>query len=127
MAADLPAPSHLRYLSSDHLSMPLPSDHLDIRSREGGKIGDLKGVIIDPAGRQVLYLVVDCSGLFTHQRYLLPIHHTQIDAEHQALRVDVDSAGLARCAKFDPRVFPNFSDDDFIAALFPPSEEESGR
>ena len=109
----------LCYVSATHVEGPLPTfDRVEVRSRENRKIGRLDGIIIDPAERQVRYLVVDAPTFFTHHRYVVPLASTQIDAERPSLRVDLDRDELTHVDEFDAAAFPTFSDDDLITALF---------
>jgi hypothetical protein len=108
----------LRFLDSSRLESPLV-EPLDVRIRGGIKIGTFDGVIVDPAERRVRYLVVD-RGRFFHERCLIPMPSARVDAEHHALRIDVDTADAPDWPHFDPGTFPRFSDDDLVTAMFAP-------
>jgi hypothetical protein len=119
MAEQLSDTTRLCYLDAARVEGPVTNfGGLEVRGRRNHKLGRLDGVIIDPAERQVRYLVVDATKLFRHQRYLLPLAPTQIDPDGRALRVDLDEHDLARVEKFDDRAFPSFSDEDLVTALF---------
>jgi hypothetical protein len=118
MASNNHEHSRLRYVSPNHLEVPLPKGPLDVRDRQNRTIGHFDGVVFDPIERRVRYLVVDRRGLLSHQRYLVPIDPTQIDVEHRAFRVGLDREELSSFRDFDPRAFPDFSDEDLIDALF---------
>jgi PRC-barrel domain protein len=114
-----PHPARLCYLSADRVEGPLDTfDKLEVRGRENLRIGQLEGIIIDPAERRVRYLVVDEARFLRHHHYLLPLAPTQVDVEHHALRVDLDRDELDEVDEFDADTFPPFSDDDLIASLF---------
>ena len=111
--------TRLCYLNADRVEGPLPDfGRLEVRGRQNHKLGRLDGIIIDPAERQVRYLVVDAPKLFGHRRYLLPLAPTQIDPDGRALRVDLDEDDLTHVERFDDRDFPSFSDEDLVTALF---------
>ena len=100
----------LYYLSPAQVEGPLSGGGLDVRDRENRKMGKFAGMIFDPQACRLRYIVLDKPGLFRHKRLLVPIDPTQIDVEHRALRVGMDSAELAGCTNFDPRVFGDFAD-----------------
>lgn len=114
-ASDAP---RLCFVASDRLEAPLV-EPLDVRTREGIKIGRFDGVIVDPAERRIRYLVVD-KGRWFHERCLIPMPSARVDAEHRALSIDVDDADSQEWERFDPVTFPRFSDDDLITAMFAP-------
>lgn len=114
----------LCYLSADRIAGPFQREHrVDVRGREGRKLGSLEGIVIDPEAGQLRYLVVD-SGMFSHHHYLLPFPRAQVDPDRRALRVDVDKNELAHCSEFDRASFPDFCDEDVPAALFPSRRQE---
>ena len=112
------ADARLRFVENSQLESPLV-EPLDVRTQAGVKIGTFDGVIVDPAQRRVRYLVVD-RGRFFHQRCLIPMPSTRVDAEHHSLNIDVDDADSQEWQQFDPGAFPRFSDDDLITAMFSP-------
>lgn len=114
-ASDAPG---LRFLDRSRLGSPLV-EPLVVRTQAGIKIGRFDGVIVDPAKRRVRYLVVD-RGRFFHRRCLIPMPSARVDAEHHALRIDIDDADSREWRQFDPVTFPRFSDDDLITAMFVP-------
>jgi hypothetical protein len=118
--------SRLRYVSPSHLEVPLPKGRLDVRDQQNRRIGRFDGVVYDPVDRRVRYLVVDRPGRASHHRYLVPVDPTQVDAEHRAFRVGVDGEDLRRFRNFDPRAFPDFSDEDLIEALFSRPDTDNG-
>ena len=117
--------TRLRYLKSDQLEVPATHPPLAVRDRNDRLLGQFDGLIFDPPAGRVRFLVVDRLAIFRHDRYLVPIDPTQLDAEHGAFRVGIDAEELPTLAKFDRRRFPDFSDDDLINALFPESHDQS--
>jgi hypothetical protein len=112
------ADSNLRFVNNSQLESPLV-EPLDVRTQAGTKIGTFDGVIVDPAERRVRYLVVDRGRVF-HKRCLIPMPAARLDAEHHALRIDVDDTDPKVWEQFDPVTFPKFSDDDLLTAMFSP-------
>lgn len=108
----------LRFVENSQLESPLV-EPLDVRTQTGLKIGTFDGVIVDPAQRRVRYLVVDRGVLF-HKRCLIPMPSARVDAQSHSLNIDVDDADSQEWERFDPVVFPRFSDDDLITAMFSP-------
>jgi len=53
---------------------------------------------------------------------LLPFAPARVDANRHALCVDAHKTDLARCAKFEPRAFHRYSEDDLMNALFPQAQ-----
>jgi hypothetical protein len=113
MASDL----HLRYLDADHVETPLPDfAAADVLDRRGHKLGSVDGVVVDPAQRKAIYLVIRRNTLSRTERRLLPLADIQVDAAGSVLRVDRDPAALE---EFEERRYPAFSDDDLLKVLFP--------
>ena len=90
---------------------------LTVLTRTDIKLGTFDGVVVDPAARCVRYLVVD-RGRFFHERRLIPLVTTRVDAKHRALRLEVDNVDPSEWLMFDRRSYPPFSDDDLITAMF---------
>ncbi len=116
MANDEIAPGHLCYLNTRRLEAPL-FEPLNVLTRTDIKLGTFDGVVVDPAARCVRYLVID-RGRFFHERRLIPLVTTRIDAKHHALRLEVDNVDPSEWLMFDRRTYPPFSDDDLITAMF---------
>lgn len=82
------------------------------------KVGTVDGVLIDPAHRRVRYFVVEAPGWFTSRRYLVPADEPiRVERDGRTLRLE-DDAELSR--EFDMRSARPMTDDDLMAALFPP-------
>jgi hypothetical protein len=115
MTNDEHATPHLRYLDVDRLEAPLV-EPLEVQAQNGDRLGVFNGVVVDPARRCVRYLVVDQGRVF-HERRLIPLGPTHVDAEHHALRL-VDETDPSEWKKFDALTYPPFSDEDLITAVF---------
>jgi hypothetical protein len=117
---DAPDHSRLCYLDAADVRGPLPSwDGVALRNHADEEIGQLDGIVIDPAGRHVHYLIVSATGMFRRHQYLLPFHPTRLDVEHQSLCVDLPKTALKQCEKFERAEFRRYSAEDLFSALFP--------
>jgi len=119
---ELHVSNRLRYVPADRIEFPLPSGPIDVRDRQNKPLGLFDGVIYDTTARHVCFLVVETGGFLRHHRYLLPVDPTRVDMEHRALRVEVDRKELDRLPEFNIHLIPQFSDADFMRALFSPPE-----
>jgi hypothetical protein len=109
----------LCYLNASKVLSPAGGlSRVDLRSPDNKLLGDLDGVIIEPAERRLRYFVVTSPGWFRRRRYLVPADAApQIDTKSRTLRLDVNPADLCACEEFDDRL-REFSDDDLITATF---------
>ena len=88
--------SRLRYLDADDVDDSVVDfDGLDVRGRDGEKLGDVNGFIVDLASGRLLYVVVDSGGWFRSRRFLAPIGHAVIDLARRALTLDITRERLA--------------------------------
>ena len=105
--------SRLRYLDADDVDDSVVDfDGLEVRGRDGDKLGDVKGFIVDLASGRVLYIVVDSGGWFRSRRFLAPIGHAVIDQGRRALSLDISKDRLHNYPEFDESRFSEFSDAD---------------
>jgi hypothetical protein len=119
VSIDTNADGRLSYLDAASVRGPFPTYRdVSVWNDEDGDLGRLDGIVVDAEARQVRYLVVAAPGTFSRRRYLLPFSPTRVDTDRHALCVDAHKTDLARCAKFEPRAFHRFSDDDLMDALF---------
>src|SRR5262245_34235795 len=82
----------------------------------GEPLGELAGMIVEPAARRARFLVVERHGTLRSRRYLLDAQTPAVlDSSGRTLRVEADEDDLER---FDARTVPTFTDDDLIEALF---------
>ncbi len=120
-AAQLPAPSELSYLDASKVTSPAGAlSELDVLSADGRRLGSIEGAVIDAAARRVCYLSIRSSGGLGRRRYLMQADQLgQIEGEGKALRLCVDLRNEA-VPGLDAAALREFSDDDLLAALFPP-------
>ena len=118
--AELSATSALSYLDASKVTSPAGIlSELEVLSAEGRRLGSIEGVVIDAAARRVRYLSVRSSGWF-HRRYLVRADQLgQLEGERKALRLRVDLQKEATHG-LNAATLRQFSDDDLMAALFPP-------
>ena len=120
MNIEATADARLSYLDAESVRGPFHTYRdVSVWNDEDGDLGRLDGIVVDAEARQVKYLVVAAGGTFSRRRYLLPFSQTRVDADRHALCVDAHKTDLVRCAKFEPRAFHRYSEDDLMNALFP--------
>ena len=119
--AQLPVTSELSYLDASKVTSPAGVlSELDVLNAEGRRLGSIEGVVIDATARRVRYLSVRSAGWFGRQRYLVLADQLgQIENERKALRLRVD-LGNEAVHGLDTAALREFSDDDLLAAMFPP-------
>ena len=106
--------SRLRYLQADHVEAPLREfSAAEVLDAGGQNLGSIDGVLVDPAQRKAVYLVIRRNGLL-RRRELLPLADLHVEPARDALRL----TSPAQLEQFDPRQYPDFSDDDLVTALF---------
>ena len=119
MTTDSIADARLSYLDAESVRGPFRTYRdFSVSNDEDGDLGQLDGIVVDAEARRVRYLVVAAGGTFSRRRYLLPFSPTRIDARRHTLCVEAHKADLVRCAKFEPRAFHRYSDDDLVNAMF---------
>lgn len=111
--------SRLRYIQAERVDnvgrLAVHVDPDDESRDHESRVGDLDGIIVDPAARLVRFLVIQADG----PRYLLPLCPTRLDHSQNALHVMApDAAG--QCETFDPADYPEFDVEDVVAFMFPP-------
>lgn len=108
--------SRLRYLDADAIdASTIDFSRLDVRGRDGDKLGRVDGFIVDADSGRLYHLVVDSGGWFSSRRFLLPAGHASVDRDAGAVRIDLDRRTLERYPAFDPGTFRAFSDDELRA------------
>lgn len=117
----LPATSELSYLDASKVTSPAGVlSGLEVLSAQGQRLGSIEGIVIDAAARRVRYLSVRSSGWFGGRRYLVPADQFgQIEGERKALRLWGDLRNEA-VHGLDAAALRRFSDEDLLAAMFPP-------
>ena len=80
------------------------------------RIGEIGGVLLEPATRRVRYLVVERLKLLRTKQYLVPTDgQATLHAEDRTIYIDVADPVIERS---DLSAVPRFSDDDLIETLF---------
>jgi hypothetical protein len=108
----------LRYLDAGHVHSPLGGlRHLQVLGADEEPLGEVDGVLIDPAERRLRFFVVASNGT-VRRRFLLPIDvPARMDADRRSLQLEAD-VELGNCAEFTRSAARDFTDDDLLAALF---------
>jgi hypothetical protein len=115
------AEARLRYISASRVETPVGHlDELDVLNHGQPNAGTVAGIVVDPAERQVRYLVVKSVRRFRTRHVLLPLNPATIDAEHKTLNLDFEPDDLDELTDGPAKTFPPFSDDDLLVALFAP-------
>lgn len=111
--------STLRYIGAEDVETP--SGRLDgtvLVSPHEETVGRLEGIVIDPIRRNVRYFVVASRAWLQSHRHLVPVTPARLDVERKALHVDIEPDDLPRYRQVRAGMFPKYSDDDLMAALF---------
>ena len=110
----------LRYITADQVETPVGRlGDTVVVGPTGDRLGRLDGIVVDPAGRRVPFLVVAVRKRLRTRHYLLPLAPSRIDEQH-VLHVDVQTDEIDQLPEVPPARIPSFSDDDLITALFSP-------
>jgi hypothetical protein len=117
MAHDEPLPDALRYLDADQVKHPSGTlAGVTVCSSDDEKLGDISGVLVEPASRRVRYFVVERRVALLPRRYMLAADTPAVlEAEDQKLRILSNIDDLER---FDARRVERFSEEDAITAMF---------
>lgn len=123
---ELPTPeletddTSLRYLSATRVDSPAGVlSEFELRTPEDSKLGDLDGVLIDPAAKCVRYYAVGAQRWFGRRRYLVPADRLpQLEGERRTLRIQVRPDELEQYPRLDARRMREFSDEDLLTAMF---------
>jgi hypothetical protein len=109
--------SRLKFIESRSIETPVGRlDRALVISPTNATLGTLDGVLVDPAARRIEFYVVESAEGSRH--YLVPQTPTRVDASHQSLEVDLETDDVDRLDDVEPAIFPRFSDDDLMTALF---------
>ena len=112
--------SNLCYLSASKVDSPAGAlSELELRTLEDSKLGNVDGVLIDPAARRVRYYAVGTRKLLGRRRYLVPADQLgQLESERRTLRVQLSAEEFERCPRLEPGRVREFSDEDLLTAMF---------
>jgi hypothetical protein len=109
-------PDALRYVPAEAVETPLAGfAELPVETQDSRPLGHLAGLVIDPVGRRLEYLVVESSQWAGRARRLVPFSMATIDRSRGALRLE-GQAPLEACPEFDPRAIRQLSADDLAVA-----------
>jgi len=109
----------LRYLDGNAVELPGGKlEGVSLLSQDDQALGEIDGVLIDPASRQLRYFVVESARLFRRRRYLVPADNPAVFLpDGRTVRVEAPSDSITR-ERFDSRAVQTFSDDDLLTAMF---------
>jgi hypothetical protein len=110
----------LRYLTADRVLARTGCVGMAPVVGDGNRqLGRLEGVMVDPVGRRLHYLVVGSNGFMRQTHRLVPVDWPiQLDRQSGAIRLHADGRDLAGCATVEPERLKPFGDDDVLDALF---------
>jgi hypothetical protein len=109
----------LRYLTAECVDTPIGRlTDVTVVSPTGDRLGDLDGIIIDPAERRAPYMVVSRRRLLKTHRYLLPLMPSRIVHHDSAVQLQVERRDLRSVPEIPSSGITSFSDDDLITAMF---------
>ena len=110
--------SELRFLDPGHTEVAgALCEGMTIRT-DTAVLGRLAGFVVDPVARRLRYLVVQTSGWFDRVK-LLPLAAARVDLDARVIEL-LDTEVTGRLQPFKRELFPAFSDEDLVAALFSP-------
>ena len=113
------ATESLRYLDATHVGGPAGKLwDFDVSDASGLALGKLAGVVVDPAARRLRYFVVEAGRWLSRHRYLIPLCPATLQSEQHAMKLECDRDATGEWRTFDDHLFPPFSDDDLLDALF---------
>jgi hypothetical protein len=99
--------------------------NFDVWDAAGLGLGKLTGFVVDPASRRLRYFVVEMGRWLSKHRYLVPLCPATLELERHGVKLDCDTGTRAAWREFYDGLFPRFSDDDWLDALFPNSPADS--
>jgi hypothetical protein len=106
----------LRYVDADDLDdQTFDFDGLKVRNDAKETLGEVDGFIVDSQSGRPYYVVVDAGGWFKSKHYLMPVGHARMDADNDALVVDLTKDRIERFPGFDKDNFEKMSETDIRA------------
>jgi len=103
----------LRYVDAVDVTAPgLMLDGMKVRNDAMETLGHVDGFIVDNTSTRPYYLVVDSGGWFKSKDFLVPIGHARLDADRDALVVNLTKARIDRFPGFDRNGFERLTEDD---------------
>ena len=107
----------LRYLDAHSVEHPGGTlAGVEVCGPDQQYIGEMGGVLVEPARRRVKYFVVKRPALLRRKQYLVPADClTTFNRETGTIYIDVDDNDIQR---FDDSSVLPFSDEDLVDAMF---------
>ncbi|MEQ1730181.1 MAG: PRC-barrel domain-containing protein, partial [Vicinamibacterales bacterium] len=103
----------LRYVDANRVNATnLSFDGLKVRNDAMETLGSVEGFVIDNASMRPYYVVVDSGGWFKSRNFLVPIGHSRIDDDQDALIVNIPKERIERFPGFDRDEFQTLQEDD---------------
>lgn len=105
--------SWLRFVDADDLDDDaVDFDEMDVESPSGEHLGEVDGFIVDSESGRPYYVVVDAGGWFKSKHLLLPVGHVRLDADAEALKVNLTRDRVERFPGFDKNEFDKLTAAD---------------
>jgi hypothetical protein len=109
----------LRYLAADCIETPAGRlADAEVVAPTGDTLGNLEGMLIDPAQHRARFFVVASRHLLRMHHYLLPFEGSRMVPEHKAVQVEVEPGEVRQMPEVPPSGFRPFSDDDLVTLMF---------
>jgi hypothetical protein len=116
----------LRYLDATNVLGPVGGlTDFQVSDTRGLALGKLAGFVVDPTTRRLRYFVVEMRRWLSKHRYLVPLCPATLELERHGVKLECDTGTRSAWQEFDDSLFPHFSDDDLLDALFPNSPADS--
>ena len=117
-AKELDTTADLRYLEADSVCCAAGKlADFRVRTQDEKTLGSVRGVLISPATRRCEFFVIQSPGLFSPQRYLLPVEAGAVVEQPRTLKIHARKDEL-HLQSFTPSSVPEFSDDDLVRTVF---------
>lgn len=105
----------LRYVDADKITdTSIDLDGMKVRNDAGDKLGEVDGLIVDAGSGRTYYVVVDAGGWFKSKHLLMPVGQLRLDADQDALVVNLTKEQMERFPAFDSDRFETLSDSDLV-------------
>ncbi len=103
----------LRYVDANRVNATnLSFDGLKVRNDAMETLGSVEGFVVDNTSMRPYYVVVDSGGWFKSKDFLVPIGHSRIDDDQDALIVNIPKERIERFPGFDRDEFQTLREDD---------------
>lgn len=103
----------LRYVDANRVNATnLSFDGLKVRNDAMETLGSVEGFVIDNTSMRPYYVVVDSGGWFKSKNFLVPIGHSRIDDDQDALIVNIPKERIERFPGFDRDEFQTLREED---------------